>query len=205
MVMTSKIENEFHPDLLACVLELILQHPQGLAEHQLLKNLATKGYEVFSPSLEPLALFQAHFLLFHLLYRQRENWHQQGHGWLQIDCLCIQFHPVPYEADAKTQNQLKIDDPLARYYLDFEHYRQTQTEEVVNLLENFWLRLSTNKPNQVIEAKRILNIADDQMLSIELIERQFRQLSQVHHPDRGGKKHDFQQITQARAVLKSSI
>ena len=201
--------NSLDPTLLNDLLSLLRQHPDGLAEHALLKQLAELGYDSFSPSLEPLALFQAHFLLFHILYRQQQAWYQQGYGWLHIDCLNIQFQPQPPNPHPNTNEpqseHLQQDDPLRRYYLDFEQYRQTQTDDVIELLDSFWKKMAIPQGADNIEqARQTLDIPPEACLSLELVNRHYRRLSQIHHPDRGGDTRAFQQLSQAVECLRQA-
>lgn len=202
--------DQLDPQLLDDLLNLLQQHPDGIAEHQLLKALAEQGYQAFQPSLEPLALFQAHFLLFHLLYRQQQAWYQQGHGWLLIDCLKIQFQPQPphhqrHSHDTQSDHPQQ-DDPLRRYYLDIEHYRQTQTDDVIELLDSFWQKMTLPQGADNIEqAKQTLDIPPEACLSLELVNRHYRRLSQIHHPDKGGDSERFRQISQAAETLRKSL
>ncbi|AHF02368.1 hypothetical protein THIAE_08835 [Thiomicrospira aerophila AL3] len=199
--------DQLDPQLLNDLLTLLLQHPDGIAEHQLLKALAEQGYQAFQPSLEPLALFQAHFLLFHLLYRQQQAWYQQGHGWLQIDCLKIQFQPQrPHQPTHDTQSTPpQLDDPLRRYYLDIEQYRQTQTDDVIELLDSFWRSLARSPDTtQIQQAKGLLEITEE-TITLEQVNRHYRRLSQIHHPDKGGDSERFRQISQAAETLRKSL
>lgn len=181
------------------LLDLIQAAPNGLPEHQLLKQLCELDYPSFCPSFEPLALFQAHFLLFHLLYRLAEDWRHQGHGELQIDCLNICFKPVQTTSGSDVARQ----DSLKSYYLDYRHYRDTQTEDVIELLDNFWKQIGQIYPeNEVQQAKQQLGFEADEPLNRLVIQQRFRQLSQQHHPDKGGSTETFQQLNQANQLLK---
>lgn len=190
---------ELDPRLIERVLAILLSHPQGIPEHALLKQLSAEGYDCFCPSLDPLALFQSHFLLFHLLYRQADSWREQGYGVLQIDCLNIGFHP----SDSATSPGLVIDNGLKRYYLDYAHYLSTQTEDVIALLNQFWQQISLVQDDESIRTAKIcLEFNADSNPDLNEINRQYRRLSQRHHPDRGGDTRTFQEITQSAQILR---
>ncbi|HEY9017344.1 DNA-J related domain-containing protein [Thiomicrospira sp.] len=194
------------PQLEVDLLNILSGHPTGIAEHALLKQLSQAGYAVFTPSLEPLELFQAHFLLFHILYRLADKWQQAGHGRLVIDCLNIHFQP---ESDPditpSDQTNLARDDSLKRYYLDYQHYRDTQTQDVVDLLDQFWKQLSgvsMASPSEIEQAKLTLEITTQDEIGLEQVNLQYRKLCFIHHPDRGGDTQTFQKINQAAQLLK---
>jgi len=61
-------------------LELQLkQHPEGISEYALLKNLKALDYFGFllNRPAKPDALYMAHFLLFHALYRLQKNYYHE--------------------------------------------------------------------------------------------------------------------------------
>lgn len=197
-----QIDLQLETDLLS----ILSLHPTGIAEHAFLKQLSQAGYAVFTPSLEPLELFQAHFLLFHILYRLADKWQQAGHGRLVIDCLNIHFRT---ESDLDMAHSAQIDlardDSLKRYYLDYQHYRDTQTQDVVDLLDQFWKQLSgvsTANPSEIEQAKLTLEITEQDEISLEQVNLQYRKLCFIHHPDRGGDTQTFQKINQAAQILK---
>ena len=184
------------------LLQLIQSEPNGMPEHQLLKHLTELGYQGFAPSLEPLELFQAHFLLFHLLYRLAPDWREQGIGDLQIDCLSIQFKPLKPIGD----HTLSKVDPLQSYYLDYSHYRNTQSDDVVQMLDDFWQQFTrgalSHSNDDIQQAKQVLGFEAHESPDKQSIQRRFRQLSQTHHPDKGGDTKKFQQLNHATQLLK---
>lgn len=195
-------EPQFPDTLIADLLAILQQNTDGISEHALLKQLDSLGYTEFAPSLEPLALFQAHFMLFHLLYRQQDIWQQQGFGTLNINCMNIGFS----NAETFTTNDHPCqDDPLRRYYLDFAAYRETQTQDVLDLLDNFWRKLPARIDQQELEqAKITLELPLDQTLNRQQINQHYRRLSFSHHPDRGGNTQLFQQLNHAVQVLRKA-
>lgn len=195
---------EIPKQLVQDLLQLIQSEPNGMPEHQLLKQLTELGYQGFAPSLDPLELFQAHFLLFHLLYRLAPDWREQGLGELQIDCLAIQFKPLKLIGD----HALSKADPLQSYYLDYRHFCETQTEDVVQMLDNFWNQFGRTEAlpkHELEQAMRHLDIESTQPLSLALVNIQYRKLSRIHHPDKGGDNQTFQQISQAAETLRKFV
>lgn len=192
---------ELDPQLTNLILQQLLAQPNGLPEHQLLKSLADQGYPQFTPSQEPLELFQAHFLLFHILYRQQDSWRHQGHGCLDIHCLAIKFIPCP-----ETSNHPSQLDPLRDYYLDYQAYRDTQSDDVIALLDSFWQSFGDLvQPEAQDQAREILEIPHGMELSLKLVNAHYRRLTQLHHPDKGGDKVKFQHISQAAETLRKAV
>jgi hypothetical protein len=189
---------EIDSKLADTLLTLIQAQPQGLSEHSLMKQLSANGYPHFTPSLDPLAMFQSHFLLFHLLYRLADDWRQQGHGELHIHCLRIAL-----QSEQPRSAGLIHDDPIKRYYLDYQHYISTQTEEVVALLNQFWQGFSAQADERALQtAKHTLELDPHTPHTLADINRQYRLLSQRHHPDRGGDTAHFQKINQSAQILR---
>ncbi|KUJ71333.1 DNA-J related domain-containing protein [Thiomicrospira sp. WB1] len=190
-------------------LRTLLQNQGELSEHQLMQRLVEAGFEQFQPSLDPLHLFQSHFMLFHLLYRLRDQWWTDGIGQLEIHTLSIHLVPMP-EQPAFSPGLVK-NDPLRAYYLDFDEYRDTQEDDVIDLLTDFWQRLAagpvpvTLTPQAVEQAKQTLHWPQDTELSERSIQQQYRRLSQKHHPDKGGDADTFHTLTEARAILLRHI
>jgi hypothetical protein len=182
-------------EFLDCVAGLLQQHPAGLSEHQLLRLLCDAGYLPFlgASPWEPHALFCAHFLLFHALYRLRDrSWEaQQAH--LEIRPLNIRW-----QAYRGGQGGLARPDSLRDYYLDLSNLEQTSARDVDELLAAFWVRFQ--RRDQRAEALMELGLSDP--VDDATIKRTYRQLAMRHHPDRGGDTARLQVINAAvRALL----
>lgn len=195
---------ELHPDMLLpadfddVLLRLLHAHPAGQSEYALLQALATE----FPASLfaepgalrDPLQLFRLHFLLFHQLYRLADQVAQQGLV-LDIHALKIQLRPrLPGMAG------LQVDDPLRRYYLDWDHWRDTNRDDVERLIDSFWRgRVSVSEP-EVSAALAVLELEEG--ADAAACRRQYRRLLSQHHPDRGGSTARAQEINQAMLILQ---
>jgi hypothetical protein len=187
----------------------LLQTTPKLTEHQLMLHLVEQGFEQFRPSLDPLVLFQTHFMLFHLLYRLQDRWLQHGKGQLHIHTLDLHLAPMP--ESTRFSPGLVKNDPLRAYYLDFDEYRNTQEDDVIDLLTDFWQRLAAGPvpasvgEKEIEQAKQTLHWPQGVELSERTIQQQYRRLSQQHHPDKGGDAEAFHAITHARAVLLQQV
>ncbi len=174
-------------------------HPEGLGEHRVMRLLGEAGIEPFTALdfHDPLALFQAHFLLFHLLYRLRDHFHQQRRGHLEIHTLAIRLGPYRRGVEALT-----ADDPLRRYYLDLEHLRAVDRTAVEALLARFWHRLA-GQGDEEARRRALAELELSEPVTLEEIRRRYRQLAARHHPDRGGDATRMQRLNAAWRVLSS--
>ena len=73
--------------------EILALHPEGLSEYELLSQLRGDSRSGFAPgrSEDPQDLFRTHFLLFHLLYRLRDELRREQTGDLEIHTLKIRW------------------------------------------------------------------------------------------------------------------
>lgn len=85
------------------LLAILRAHPDGLSEHDLIRKLA-RDDPAFGPDAytDKLSLFQCHFILFHHLYRLRDDLWNERQGDLAIHCLKIALHPCTPAPTAPT-------------------------------------------------------------------------------------------------------
>lgn len=181
--------------LIESLLAIFHTHPDGLSEHQLIRNLAKDNHE-FGPDVftDELSLFQCHFILYHHLYRLRDKLWNEKQGDLIIHCLKIVLHPYPIDADPLPTTH----DPLRAYYLDLTHLEKTGKKDILEMLDTFWLRFARN--DRRAEALAALGLADP--VESREIKRRYRELAMEHHPDRGGEMKKLQTINAAMELLK---
>ncbi len=191
------------------VVYLRLKQGDTLKEYDLMKYLVDQGFSQFTPSLEPLALFRGHFLLFHLLYRLQDKWQQQNKGRLCIHTLetCLKSDQASLE---QTAFAITESDEIKRYYLDYDTFLTTQEQDVIDLIAQFWQSFGDQSAlskgysdADIHEAKQCLDISTtlDPENGAKVVMKQFRILSQVHHPDKGGEAEAFHAICHAKEVL----
>ena len=184
-----------------------LQNGQ-IKEYELMQRLVEDGFDQFQTTLDPLSLFRSHFLLFHLLYRLQEKWLNEKIGYLHIETLCIGLRPLESQS-LLPQQEAEAQAKLRTYYLDENEYQQTQEQDVLDLLASFWTAFGQTDwqaPDKeaIEEAKQHLEIDVDNW-DEAIVTKQFRKLSQQHHPDKGGETKRFQVLCHAREVLLQSL
>lgn len=179
----------------ALLREILALHPEGLSEYELLQRLRGDARSGFAPgrSEYPEDLFRTHFLLFHLLYRLRDELRREQAGDLEIHTLKIRRHA---RADNAPQ-ALGRPDPLAVYYLDLGNLKATTRADVERMLGRFWARFA--RYDRRGEALAVLELPED--ADADSILRQYRRLAMRHHPDRGGDAAQLQAINAAMAIL----
>ncbi len=182
-------------ELQSRLLSKLRSQPAGCSEYELLKYLQAEQVAGFPAGFlfhDNLALFRMHFLLFHVLYRLREQLWDSASGHLEISALQIQLSP--YQAGTAALAHL---DPLRDYYLDLRYLDSTSAAEVDAKLRGFWEILHANQARQ--QALTVLGL--ELSANYATIKRRYRQLAALHHPDRGGDKTAFQRVQAAMAVL----
>lgn len=178
-------------------IEQVLQaHTEGLSEYELLSALksAPEGLLDELDMQDAHALFQAHFLVFHCLYRLRDRWLAEARANLQIDVFKI--ISLPYVE--KLSDELAVADELRAYYLDLNNLEQTSADDAENLINQFWQKFVA-QPDR-LNALKVLEL--EEPVSFERIQQKYRQLVMQYHPDRGGSAGRLADINQAMDTLK---
>ena len=203
------------PERFESLLWELLKTRQSLSEYELMKHLSEEGFSEFTPDLDPIILFRAHFLLFHLLYRLQDRWLSENRGRLSIHTTDIHLQEMDFAANSvkdsiqNSRQALLEDDPVKSYYLDYSEFLNTQEDDVLSLLGDFWRRMAGHPIHPIgeevrLQAQQRLDL-EGQTLSIQSVKLQFRSLCQQHHPDKGGDSQIFRQICDAKELLLQSL
>lgn len=160
-----------------------------MSEFELLTRLRSEFVGQFPEAVfsSDMALFRAHFLLFHALYRL-----QMRHP-LEIGALNIRLLPA-----AEAGGALQDADPMRDYYLDWSQLEQTGVVELEQMLGRFWAGYYAR--DREGEALRCLGL--DAGAGLDQAEDAYRRLAMQHHPDRGGDPGRFVEISEAIAILR---
>ncbi len=177
------------------LLDILRQQPTGLGEYELLKQLQKEQHIGFPRTslTNNLALFRMHFLLFHLLYRLRDQLWEEHSGYLHITPLQIQLQL--YQSGSAA---LCGHDALRDYYLDITPLYETTEDEVKERLQWFWKKFAAGEERQ----QALQTLALSEPVDYAAIKRRYRELAAQHHPDRGGDTAEFQAINHAMGVLE---
>ncbi|MBF0110468.1 MAG: DnaJ domain-containing protein [Magnetococcales bacterium] len=182
-------------DRLATILS---SHPNGIKEYALYRILKQEHLHPFANRDlgDPLALFQVHFLLFHLLHLLRQRLFANKTGDLDIHCLKIQIKPWRTPPLKET---VTLFDPLHDYYLNLENLEQTTRSEVQSMIDGFWQQLQGTEQREAACKRLDLPMNADR----NTIRARFRQLAKIHHPDAGGDPEQFRAIVAAVETLEN--
>ncbi len=184
--------------LIPSILSLLRAAPDGLSEHGLIKQLQQLGALPGRGQGGDLALFQKHFLVMNGLYQLRDRLFDEGIT-LHIDPLAIRL-AARTDRDRIDPSVPSQDEPLRRYYLDWDNLEGTSEADVAALLQGFWKRFYAF--DQQAGALQQLGLAPDPVPSWSAIQRNYRQLIGQHHPDKGGDPARFIQIREAYELLQ---
>ncbi len=168
--------------------------PSGFGEYELMGLLRGAGWPEFErnrPS-DRLALFQQHFLLFHILYRLRDRYRKERMGELVIGALRIAIDPYRSGKEGTALN-----DPLREYYLELSQLAGTSEQDVEALLNGFWNRLEFS--GEKSSALAVMGL--EEPVEFAEVKQRYRQLAMRHHPDRGGDHDRLQELNHAMDVL----
>ncbi|MCU4675758.1 DnaJ domain-containing protein [Catenovulum sp. 2E275] len=172
----------------------------SFSEIELIRQLQNPPYQLLPCYKldDTLALFQVHFILYHSLYQLKQNCAVHGID-LEIGLAKIKIVP---RAEQQSLSQVTRQDELQTYYLDLNHLINTETETVNQMLDDFWAQVTQPQftPTEVNQAHHILQTSpqNDQ----QTIKSAYKRLCHLHHPDKGGKVADLQQINWAYRVIK---
>ena len=177
---------------------------EGTSEYELIRALQAKPLAFFSEQAmrDPLLLFQTHFALYNALYQLKDLWLESQQGLLEIHGTRIHLRPYQSQDPALT-----LADPLRIYYLNWENFDTTSKQDVEELLDAFWTRMTgenavTQSDRQRIdEAMEVLDIAADTHLSKVVLKRQYRKCLHDCHPDKGGRAEDTRKVVSAYSIL----
>lgn len=176
------------------LIQILRQQSERISEYSLMEALAEQNQlQMPEEHGDLLGLFRAHFLLFHSLYRLRDELWRDQQGYLDIGPLSITL--LPYNA---ADAGLMQPDPLRSYYLDLTELDQTDDLRVAEMIAGFWNRLAN--PAQRQQALAELGLQDP--VDDYIIRQRYRQLAMQHHPDRGGDTSRFQSLGEAMSQLK---
>ncbi|MCV2403949.1 DnaJ domain-containing protein [Marinomonas sp. C2222] len=190
--------------LIGPILEILKQHPNGVSEFDILKELKGALPEFCSLADEPnLCLFRQHFFIMNALYQLHINLWQEESLHLSISSTHIELiSSKQVNLSSSNDISISVDEKLAAYYLDWSEYEKTDSEEVSRLIDSFYKALHVNDHKESALKTLQLSSANPSQTDIK---KQYRKLAQLHHPDRGGDQATFINLRQAYETLKMAL
>ena len=187
--------------LLVAVEHELRSAPAGMNELSLIKALQKPPWELLGNVVfsEPEKLYPVHFLLFHVLYRLRDQLSEAGES-LQISPLSIRIEAQTVVSGEGVPDSV---DTLRHFYLDLSQYRLPE-EAIQQMMNDFWAGAPGQAPAQseTREAAEALGF-NAVPADFPTVKKRFRRAVMHAHPDRGGKTETIQHLNQAFAVLKA--
>lgn len=178
---------------------------QDYSEFELIRTLQKPPYSIFPKDalVEPLTMFQTHFVLFNSLYRIKRYLQKDLEATLNITTLKISWQKIGASEQTLTTLEDRIaDQKLASYYLDWNNFESTDKRDVEDLLNSFWESYLSLPTRSEGFTDALLTLQLDPNTSVEQLTRKqvksaYKTLSLKFHPDKGGEKARFQEITAA--------
>ena len=175
--------------------EILEQYEDGISEYELMRKLGDQGHEAYKQSFlnDNLALFRAHFVLFHALYRLRDRLWNEERACLEISAIKIISRPYQPTSDG-----LQAADLLRKYYLDISNLEDTTEADVDSMLTSFWERFIA--ADDRVDALQTLGL--EEPVTYNAIKERYRSCALEHHPDRGGSEEKIKVINAAMVTLE---
>lgn len=167
-----------------------------------------------------LALFQQHFLLYRRLWLFDDELRLTTGQRLWIRGIrCTLVAPPPAgrcgwlnpetgvyclaEGDLCPRHAAPVPEAnsMKSYYLDFRNLEGMTEAGLRDLMDGFFRWMG--RPDEVRRAYQTLGLDED--AAPQTLKARWRQLSQEHHPDKGGDPEVYQRLSAAWAVLKPRV
>ncbi|WP_328185644.1 DNA-J related domain-containing protein [Marinobacter sp. OP 3.4] len=192
---------EHHVRMLGAAVEACLRQARGgLSELELIRQLQSPPWELIGPVdyANPAALYPVHFLLFHVLYRLRDELANNGET-VAISPLSISLTQTDVVAGTGLPDQA---DPLRAFYLDLDQYEMSE-DDILRMVDDFWAGRSHGAPGRddAAGAAKVLGF-ETLPTDFAAVKQRFRRAVMQAHPDRGGDTEQVQQLNEAFAILR---
>lgn len=203
-MLSKSFQQDIDNPLIWPILSLLENSTQSWKVHHLMVELRQKAIMKDLDQNYQLDLFKRNFLIMNALYQLQEI--LLPTQWLQVQSMDIRI--TQRDNDIHHQ-QIDIDDPLRKYYLDWCHYCATH-DDIKRLLSSFWQRYQhyVGHNNKIyIERKNALAALGLTELATDIeIRRQWRKMALKWHPDRPkGDANIFRTMCEAWQNLRLSL
>jgi len=200
--------------LILTVLSALKETKESLSLYELMKILENTGYDLERSSDESSAdmkLFRKNFVVMNALYQLKRDLTDTGY-FLYISSLKIELI-----SDCPTNDQLlsvdsaedlRTDEALSAYYLNWDNYTSTDEQGVESLLNSFWNSYTDyhkwhHQDDKRLDSLQVLGLKSS--ASWKDIQQNYRQLIKIYHPDKGGDSLKFIKIREAYLILKLTL
>lgn len=187
--------------LLVAVEHELRKVPRGISELTLIRSLQAPPWELIGEVSfrDPEELYPVHFLLFHVLYRLRDQLAETGES-LEISPLDIRLKPQSVVSGTGLPDR---EDELRRFYLDLDQYRMSG-DRIRRMMDDFWSGRPTRSParSELLQAAQVLGFGSLPG-DFGSVKHRFRRCIMAVHPDRGGDTASVQELNHAFSVLKT--
>lgn len=187
--------------LLVAVEHELRKSPRGTSELALIRALHVPPWELIGEVSfrDPEELYPVHFLLFHVLYRLRDQLAETGEN-LEISPLEIRLNPQTVVSGTGLPDQ---EDELRRFYLDLDQYRMSG-DRIRRMMDDFWSGrpICSPEPSELLRAAQVLGF-DALPGDFGTVKHRFRRCIMAVHPDRGGDTASVQELNHAFSMLKT--
>lgn len=187
--------------LVATEHELRACGPTGLSELDLIRTLQSERWQLIGKVnfTEPDQLYPVHFLLFHTLYRLRDQLADTGET-LIISPLRLTLLPT---APATGSDLPAGEDKLRAFYLDLSQYFMSNGD-IRDMMDNFWAGMPPERPAPDDAALAAETLGFEGLPeAFSTVKQGFRRQIMRAHPDRGGSTEEVQKLNEAFSVLKA--
>lgn len=186
--------------LMPAVEAILREDAAGLTELALIRRLQAPPWQLLESVdfSDPAGLYPVHFLLFHCLYRLRDDLAAMGEQ-LDISPLRVRIKAP----DVVSGQGLPAEgDRLRLFYLDLSQYDLSEVA-VRQMLDDFWSGRGPSQSNadELHKAARVLGF-DDLPDDFHRIRQAYRRRAMQAHPDRGGTKEEVQSLNAAFHCLR---
>ncbi|WP_227539438.1 MULTISPECIES: DNA-J related domain-containing protein [Marinobacter] len=187
--------------LLVAVEHELRTAPAGMSELSLIKSLQRPPWKLLGEVTfnEPEKLYPVHFLLFHVLYRLRDQLSDTGES-LRISPLNICLETQKVIGGKGVPDGV---DTLRQFYLDLSQYHLPE-DAIHQMMDDFWAGRPGKGPAQA-ETKAAAEVLGFEALPSDFpsVKQRFRRAVMRAHPDRGGNTETIQHLNEAFAVLRA--
>lgn len=187
--------------IMAATEAILREEDEGISELLLIRRLQQPPWQLLETVdfSDPAGLYPVHFLIFHCLYRLRDELSTGGEV-VDISPLRIRLRADPtISSDGLPAEQ----DQLRLFYLDLSQYDLSEIA-VRRMLDDFWAGRTPSRldPGELEDAAQVLGF-EQLPKDFDSVRRAYRRHAMRAHPDRGGTKEEVQTLNEAFNLLRT--